>query len=74
MQDVEEPEYDDGDGTDKWVQCDRCLKWHHQHCAVVLLLNGVKQTFSHLIHVLLLITLSAGFRYSVIFIAFEIFK
>ena len=35
QEDVEDPEYDDADGTDKWVQCDRCLKWYHQYCAVL---------------------------------------
>ena len=74
QEDVEEAEYDHADGTDKWLQRDRCLKWHHQYCTVVLLLDGVKQTFSHLIDVLLLIILYAGFRYSVIFIAIKMFK
>ena len=35
QEDVEDPEYDDADGTDKWVQYDRCPKWYHQYCGVL---------------------------------------
>ena len=35
QEDVEDLEYDDADGTDKWVQYDRCLKWYHQYCGVL---------------------------------------
>ena len=34
-EDIEGPKYDDADGTDKWVQCDCCLKWYHQDCAIL---------------------------------------
>ena len=35
QEDVEDTEDDDADSTDKWVQCDRCLKWYHQYLPVL---------------------------------------
>ena len=35
QENVTDPDYDDDDGTDKWVQCDGCRKWYHQYCTIV---------------------------------------